>query len=62
MTDPRITELWRVGAIIHRTPRRQSHYRRVMMDYWQDLCEELFRADIELYKNFINELARRAFL
>jgi hypothetical protein len=59
--DPRITELWRVLALVHRTPRRQWRYRSMMTEHWQDLCEELFRDDIELYKQFIHELARRAF-
>jgi hypothetical protein len=59
--DPRITELWRVLDKAHRYKGREWHSRRLWTEYFQDLSEELLRDDIELYKQFIHELARRAF-
>jgi hypothetical protein len=61
VTDPRITELWRVLDKAHRYKGHAWRSRRLWMEYWQDLCEELLRDDIELYKQFIHELVRRAF-
>jgi hypothetical protein len=61
MTDPRIIELFRVLGLVHRSPRRQWHYRRLMMEWWQELCEELLASDRALYIEFFRELMRRAF-
>jgi len=61
MDDPRITKLWEVLAKHNSYPRRQWCPRRLWMEYWQDLCEELLRDDPELYRQYIRELVRRAF-
>jgi hypothetical protein len=62
MTDPRITKLWEVLARHNSLPRHQHDERRLYLEYWQDLCEELFRDDKELYEQFVSELARKAIL
>jgi hypothetical protein len=61
MTDPRITELWLTLDKAHQFTGHQWWSRRLWMQHFQHLSEELFRDDIELYKQFIHQLARKAF-
>jgi hypothetical protein len=62
VTDPRITKLWEVIARHNSLPRHQCDERRLFREYWRELCEELYRDDIELYKQFVGELVRKASL